>query len=216
MSSSKTFKTGNLNNQGLKEWISLLNKRTKEDKVVLSKKTKFASLQRSVSHFFGYSNTTTTSSISTLSTAATASRNESTSDSSEKLPFLEFNGTKFTDFLDLRGVKRVNIFAQLNNLSKPFCILDTVEVTSVEKFTVEDESDNSEDEVEEISIERVVQAELKKFENLRKDYFPFHPLVHQLRELINSKLEFLSRGNKSRIDSTTLSNRVVMSMHSRN
>eukprot|EP00122_Pirum_gemmata_P001109 Pgem_evm1s990 len=126
MSSSKTFNTGNLiiNNQDLKEWITLLNKRTKEDKVVLFK---------SVSHFFGNSNTTATASISTLSTAATASRSESTSDSSEKLPILEFNGTKFSDFLDLQGGKRVNIFAQLNNPSKPFCILDTVEVTSVEK-----------------------------------------------------------------------------------
>eukprot|EP00122_Pirum_gemmata_P015672 Pgem_evm1s14653 len=40
------------------------------------------------------------------------------------------------------------------------------------QFTVEDERDNSEDEVEEISIERVVQAELEKFENVRKDFNP--------------------------------------------
>eukprot|EP00122_Pirum_gemmata_P014318 Pgem_evm1s13347 len=42
------------------------------------------------------------------------------------------------------------------------------------QFTVEDESDNSEDEVEEISMERVyvVQAELEKCENLRKGFKP--------------------------------------------
>eukprot|EP00122_Pirum_gemmata_P011322 Pgem_evm1s10482 len=41
-----------------------------------------------------------------------------------------------------------------------------------EGFTVEHESDNSEDGVEEISIERVVQAELEKFENLRNSFRP--------------------------------------------
>eukprot|EP00122_Pirum_gemmata_P011937 Pgem_evm2s11072 len=365
MSLSKTFNTVNLNNKDMKEWISLLTKRTKEDKVVLSKKAKFSSsvwkvfyfleiiedgastststststtstittgtttstaittpatttttavsnsittvsnsatsapttttttsanttttattttttvttpsvsrsFQRPMSHYFGNSNTTITTTTASISTLSTASRSESTSDSSESIapggPGPNVVGvikhlvicTKCATILRTPGQSRKETGKHIgillsesdsveNNIFDCKRRADTATPVYKPKrfqftqYIVENESDNSEEEEEEFSTERIVQAELEKFENLRKGFKPKQtetaglnfdiaawwkdnvnkfpilaacafrllsvPASGAPAERVNSKLEFLSRGNKSRIDSTTLSNR---------